>query len=95
MVLCVPKKKLAVKIERVFHPLAAFSYTLYLTHRITLLLVFRFAFDKYSHTLTATGIALYAGVVGFCLFMGWVVYYFTERNTGKVKRWMKEKIMVK
>lgn len=93
IVLCVPKRKIFVCIEHFFHPLANFSYTLYLTHRITLLLIFNTVFIKWSHNLDLKGIVLYLLLLAFCMLTSWGIYYFTERKTSDVKYWIKGKFL--
>ena len=93
IVLCVPKRNIFVCVERFFHPLANFSYTLYLTHRITLLLIFNSVFIKWSHNLDMKGIVLYILLLTTCMLTSWSIYYFTERKTSDVKRWIKGKLL--
>lgn len=93
IVLCVPKKNTFVSIERFFNPLANFSYTLYLTHRITLLLIFNSILTKWSHNLDMKGIVLYILLLFICMLTSWGIYYFTERKTSDVKSWIKGKIL--
>lgn len=95
LVLLPPRRKFAVKLERAFHYLANFSYTLYLTHRITLLLVFHTVLIKWSYVLDVSGIGLYIGLLSFCLLTSWGIYCFTERHTAKVKKWIKYKLLEK
>ena len=76
IVLCVPKRNIFVCVERFFHPLANFSYTLYLTHRITLLLIFNSVFIKWSHNLDMKGIVLYILLLTTCMLTSWSIYYF-------------------
>lgn len=94
LVLCPPRNRLTIKIERAFHYLANFSYTLYLTHRITLLFIFHVVFDKWSHVLDGKGIALYVCMLFFCVAISWCIYFCTERHTAVVKKWIKRKWLI-
>ena len=93
VVLCVPKRVIFVRIERFFTPLANFSYTLYLTHRVTLLLIFNTVLKKESHNLDMKGIVMYLLLLAVCMFTSWGIYYFTERKTNEVKCWIKGRIL--
>lgn len=74
--------------------LADFSYSLYLIHRILLLVVFAFFFEKEKADMSLTCLLQYAAIVSGIMLITYVIYYFTERKTGEVKRWIKLKLQI-
>ena len=66
--------------------LAAFSYTLYLTH-YPLLLVMRTWHEPYR-AFTAFTVLVYLLKLGVCLLAAWLLYLPFERNTPKVRRFI-------
>lgn len=89
IILCVPQTSIAKRINKWGGYLADFSYTLYLSHRITLLLVFRYLFEKDEGTMCFNDIIAYIIILLICISVSYGFYYFTERHTGKVKRFIK------
>lgn len=87
-----PKRPFAVRAERTMSNMAKVTYTLYLCHRMMFILLFRFWFDFGSYVPDGRGLGLYllflALTVGGCL----VVYLLGERNTEKVRVFVKEKL---
>ena len=88
-----PIHKLTEKMNRLFTYLASFSYTLYLTHRITLLLVFEFLFEKGEAQFDWIGLTSYVVILLICLFVSWLIYLFSEKHTATVKRKIKSLIV--
>ena len=64
--------------------LAAFSYTLYLSH-FPLLLVMRSWHTPYA-TVSAESILTYFAKIAVCLAAAWVLYLPFERNTARFRR---------
>ena len=79
------KSKILKRIESMFSKLANFSYTLYLTHRITLLFIFSFFFEKYKADISMISRINFIGILFVCLIVAFILYYCVERHTGKVK----------
>lgn len=67
-------------------PLAAFSYTLYLTH-YPLLYLMRTWHSPFA-TFSLTSLYFYAIKVLACLFVAWLFYLPFERNTSTARRWL-------
>lgn len=93
LILMKPERQASQKVERAFHHLAAFSYTLYLSHRITLLLVFRYLYDINSNPFTFMSIMQYLSVLAICLTVAYLLYLPFERNTYKVKVYIKQNVL--
>lgn len=85
---CVPDSQLAQKVERVGTILAAFSYTLYLTHYPILYAIEYYAFGRASRIdAGALGRLLMATVI--CLVAATMLYWVFEKRTPNVRRWLK------
>lgn len=69
-------------------PLAAFSYTLYLTH-YPLLLVMRTWHEPFDSLSTGT-LLLYCVKLVICLMVAWIFYLMFERHTTDVRNWVKK-----
>lgn len=95
IILCAPQNKTSVKIEKAFSYLAGFSYTLYLSHRITLLLVFKYIYDMHQAEFTAHGLLTYLSVLVICLAVSWGLYMISERYTYTVKKKIKSLVAIK
>lgn len=78
-----------VRIDCFFSNLAKFSYTLYLTHRVTLLLIFQFLFSKGAAQFNADGLLTYALILLLCIIVSWLIYLVSEKHTKKVKTFVK------
>lgn len=91
IILFEPRNKTSIAINRWFSYLAGFSYTLYLTHRITLLWFFNYVFDYGKADFSVMSIAKHIALIVACVFVSWVIYLFTERHTAMVKRFIKSK----
>ena len=94
VILCNPTCKVTIAIDKSFSKLADFSDTLYLTHRITLLLVFEFVFSKCTAHFDSKGILSYMSILIICLASSWLIYLISERHTSKLKRMIKNKILI-
>lgn len=90
IILFEPKNKKIVRIEKMFTYLASFSYTLYLSHRIIFLLLFRWFYNKNSAVLSVSDMLAY-GIFLFLTMLGsFCLYLLFERNTVSVKTWIKK-----
>lgn len=92
LILFPPKSTRGYKIEIFFSKLADFSYSLYLIHRILLLIVFSFFFGKEKADLSTKCLLEYIAIVMSIMLVTYVIYYVTERRTNEVKRWIKIKL---
>lgn len=90
VILLPPKRNITKKIDNIFSKLADFSYTLYLSHRIVLLVIFYYIFDKYKADMSLTNIIFYTGIILSCLIVAYILYWIAERNTRKVKKIIKK-----
>lgn len=93
VILLPPKGKILARIESIFSKLADFSYTLYLSHRITLLVIFYFFFEKYKADMSFLNKMHYIGVLSVCLLVAYMLYWVAERHTKHIKRLVKERII--
>jgi len=73
--------------------LAAFSYTLYLTHVPVLKLLIGLGAPK-STSLSASSIGLYFLWLTIAMAVAYALYYLFERNTSKVKKFFKLRLNV-
>ena len=92
IILFAPKNRLAVKINSAFSYLADFSYTLYLTHRITLLLIFGFLYDKGKAEFTPVTVMQHFSIIAICLIVSWLIYLISEKHTKTFKNIIKKRI---
>lgn len=75
-----------------FTYLAGFSYTLYLTHRITLLLIFGFLYDKGKAEFTPVTVMQHISIIAICLIVSWLIYLISEKHTKTVKNIIKKRM---
>lgn len=92
VILLEPKKTWLKKIEQASGKWANFSYTLYLTHRITLLAIFSLWLEKEQGTMTMNDFGVYILILMTCLAVAYATYYIAERHTLQVKTCIKKKI---
>lgn len=93
IILCPPRNNWSQAVERGFSKLADFSYTLYLTHRIVLLLIFSLVFEKYKADMSQLNRMYFLGILAVCLVVGYGVYWCAEKHTKSVKRIIKAKLL--
>ena len=84
LVLHPPRRGWAVGLEAVATPLAAFSYTLYLTH-FPLLRLLRYLGMEHATSLGVASIGIYAGAVLCCIAVAWGMSLVFEQNTPRVR----------
>ena len=81
-------------IERLGTPLAAFSYTLYLIHNHILHLCHSMGLQRASRFTPAT-IGLFLSIILSCMICAFIFYWIFERNTGRCKRLLKQRIQLR
>lgn len=94
VILFPPRKIWACKVEGIFSKLADFSYSLYLIHRILLLVVFAFFFNKEEADLSFVCLMQYTAIVLGIMLVTYVIYYVTEKRTALVKRIIKKQLRI-
>lgn len=92
IILLEPKNKLLKNIEQSFGKLANFSYTLYLTHRITLLVVFTLFIKREEADMSFNNIMIFVFIMMICLVVAYAIFYIAERHTRDVKIMIKKKL---
>lgn len=73
-------------------PLSAFSYTLYLTH-YPVLHVLQFRSWKRLTYLDSYSFVLFGAAICVCLSLAWLIYWLFERNTRKLRTFIKRNLM--
>lgn len=91
LILCRPKQRLSVMVEHVGSKLASFSYTLYLTHGLVLLLLVHFGAPK-SESVNIQSLMLYFAWLCVAMLFAWIVYFFFEKRTASCKKFIKRKL---
>lgn len=94
VILVQPKNRFAQKLNAGFSYLADFSYTLYLTHRITLLVIFKYLYEENSAAFDVQGLLRFAVILAICLVVSWLVYLLSEKHTAKVKILVKNRFEI-
>lgn len=69
-------------------PMAAFSYTLYLTHYPLFIALRNSGWERIT-VLGLSAFALYGLAVVTCMLTAWLLYLPFERNTARVRGWLK------
>ena len=90
---CRPRKAILLKLNEWGTKLAAFSYTLYLSHIPVLRLLESLGAPK-SPNLNPVSILFYICSMGVAMLVAFGLYWFFERNTGLVKKYIKIKINI-
>jgi peptidoglycan/LPS O-acetylase OafA/YrhL len=83
---------LAARFQSAGTTLAAFSYTLYLTHYPVLLIMGWFNPGRHAD-VTMANAAFLLGKLGVCLFVAWLLYLPFERRTGQFRSWFRARYM--
>ena len=86
----IPKHSIGLKLDNLFHKLADFSYTLYLSHRIIFLILFAYFFEKGTYEFNILSIILYLLFVAISFISCYLLYLVSERYTGYVKLIVKD-----
>lgn len=87
-----PTGQLMVSIDKLGAKLAAFSYTLYLTHYPVLKLWEHFVPER-SSSFTFISLTIFLAKISSCLFVGWMLYLPFEAKTPAVRAWMRDRFM--
>ena len=85
-----PTSPLAIRFERAGVSLAAFSYTLYLTH-YPLLHLWTYLLPNQSSTFDVSSLAAFGVKIASCLLMAWLLYLPFEGQTPRVRKWLKSR----
>ena len=93
VILLEPTRKWTKAIDNLGTKLAAFSYTLYLAHRIVFLPVYHFITNKRAAQLDFAGISGWLLLVLSTMFVCWLLYLAFEKNTARVKKYIKSKVL--
>lgn len=91
LVIIKPTKKWTLKLNEIGTKLAAFSYTLYLTHVLVLRMLEYYNAPK-SESVDFISISWYIGELTIALLVAYVVYWCFEKRTAEVKSWVKSKL---
>lgn len=86
-----PDHKVTIAINRMSVPLAAFSYTLYLTHYPLMSLLSHFGFEKSKH-INLTSLCMFLLAVILSIVVAYIVYWIFEKRTPLVKKWIRNKL---
>ena len=86
----VPRGKTMIAVEDLGTKLAAWSYTLYLTHFPVLLLIEHFYPERY-HAISGFTILLFTLKVTACLVTAWSLYLPFEARTPQIRGWLRDK----
>lgn len=80
--------------ERLGTPLANLSYTLYLTHAVSLGFWMHFNQVEQSKVVDAISMFAFGLNVAVPLGVSWILYYCFERRTAEVRGWLRERLRV-
>ena len=83
---------LSYNIEKAFSHLADFSYTLYLTHRIIFLVIFKYIYNKGEATFCLPDMLDFSLILIMTLAGSYIVYLLSEKHTKRVKSWVKARL---
>jgi len=78
------------KVEKLGAPLAAFSYTLYLTH-FCFIGIWEPFFPGRAKILDFYSVSTFLLELIFCLAAAWVMYFLFEKRTASVRRWLNQR----
>lgn len=85
-----PVRKWTRKLNELGSRLAAFSYTLYLTHFLVLELLEKIGLPK-SSRIEPLSLLWYTIEIVLALLTAYALYWFFEKRTEEVKKWLKSK----
>ncbi len=77
-----------ISLEKLGTALAAFSYTLYLTHN-PMLHLFKSLGLQRATRFTPGSVCLFIGVIAACMIVSYLSYLLFERQTRQVRRWLR------
>lgn len=93
IILYEPKNNFVHYIEYNLGRLAIFSYTLYLAHRVVLMWVFKFIFDKSNGDMSVYSFCSYFAILAICLFSCWILYLCAEKYSPNIRKYLKNKFI--
>lgn len=93
IILYEPKNKFTQFLEHNIGRLAIFSYTLYLAHRVVLMWVFKFIFDKSNGDMSVYSFCSYFAILAICLFSCWILYLCAEKYSPNIRKYLKNKFI--
>lgn len=85
-----PRSRFLVRIHGLGTALAAFSYTLYLTHYPLLYLFERYVPLRYSE-VSGEAVGVYLARIAICLVFAWLFYLPFEARTDTIRNWLKRR----
>ena len=88
-----PSSQLMVHLDKLGTALAAFSYTLYLTHYPILGLWEHFVPER-SLSFSVGSLIIFVAKISSCLIAGWLIYLPFEANTPMVRIWLRKRFNV-
>jgi len=92
MIVCIrPDHKVTIAINRMSVRLAAFSYTLYLTHYPLMVLFSHFGLQKSKH-LDFYSVSMFLCAVTLSIVVAYTVYWIFEKRTQPLKKWIVVKL---
>jgi peptidoglycan/LPS O-acetylase OafA/YrhL len=84
-----PSSKFGESFNALGGKLAAFSYTLYLTH-YPVLYVWEHYLPERRGTIDAASVALYLLRIASCVAFGWLCYLPFEKQTSRLRKWLRK-----
>jgi hypothetical protein len=91
IVLFKPQNAFLIIVDNIGTKFAAFSFTLYLVHRVIFLILFKYGFPKNCGTFNLQSILLYIEFLFIVIIAAYLIYIPFERNTDFVQRYIKNK----
>jgi peptidoglycan/LPS O-acetylase OafA/YrhL len=88
LILMRPKTVFLIKINNYGVSLAAFSYTLYLTHYPVLKLLSHLGLQR-ATVIDVYTLTIFIFVVMLCVLIGWILYFMFERHTHYFRNYLK------
>lgn len=92
VIMFAPKYKFSSRIERFGTKLAAFSYTLYLTHVPTMRLLEHFNIISKADSLNIRSVTVYLASMLICIIVAYCIYWCFEKRNSDVKNFIKSRI---
>lgn len=84
-----PRSELGNALNKMGGKLAAFSYTLYLTH-YPALYIWEHYLPQRHQEISMLSVALYLLRISSCITFGWLCYLPFERQTGRLRKWLRK-----
>jgi len=92
MIVCIrPDHKVTIAINRMSMRLAAFSYTLYLTHYPLMVFLSHLGFKKSKH-IDLHSLSMFLSAVTLSIVVAYAVYWVFEKRTRPLKKWIVKKL---